>query len=308
MLNQIDLNLLVIFEKIAGTLSVKQTAAVFNVTPSAISQAMAKLENAIGTQLFIREHKKIILSPAGIDLLSRINQPLAHLQNQIEDFSKERNSKSYSGTIAIGCPSEFGSRFVIKWFSKFQKKYPDIKIKMRLGSPNTLLVYLAKGEVDFLIADDGPYYKEVAKKLSIKELFYEELIVCASQKMEGVSSRMKSFEAISTLPHLDYAMDCSAIGIWYKYHFNKAPKKLNPVLVSENVRALILGIQNGVGIAMIPKYLVKKQLESGEFIQISPTANKLMNALLLIQHNDKIPTTAEKLFLDMLEGKQKVIE
>lgn len=110
------------------------------------------------------------------------------------------------------------------------------------------------------------------------------------------------------MPHLDFAPDGSAIGIWYKYHFDEIPKKLSPVLVSENVRALIQGVKSGIGLAMVPKYLVKKQLNSGEFVQINPSNRKLMNALLLIQHNDKIPSSAEKLLLKMLESKDKIIQ
>lgn len=307
MINQNDLNLLVTLESIARTKSVKETAAEMSVTPSAISQALVRLEEQMGAQLFLREHKKIKISPAGLELLSSVRASLINIQNQLSDFKSQASSENPSGIVAVGCPTEIGTSFIIEWFSELQTLYPKIKIKLRLGSPRTLLSYLEKGEVDFLIADDGPYYDGLNRTLSIEKLFSEELIMCISKQQKEKLKLDTTFDHLVNAPHLDYSSDGSAVGIWYRHYFKKVPQDLELVMVSENVRALISGIKQNLGMAMIPKYLIVKELEKGSIIQISPSSKPLLNSMLLIQHQNKIPTKAEKIFLNMIRSKKGMI-
>lgn len=304
MLNQINLDLLRVFQSTARTQSIKTTAKELGVTPSAISQALSKFEEQLGTQLFLREHKKIVLAQSGAELKVRLDPHLRKVTEEIHDFRARRASKEPSGTLAIGAPAEFGSLYIIKWFSEFQRTYPKVKIKLRLGSPRTLLGYLQEGEVDFLIADNGPYYEGIKHSHIIQPLFQEELVLCYSAAM-GKSDF--SYKSITALPHLDYSQDGSAVGIWYEYHFGKKPKHLDLVMVSENVRSLIQAVKNGLGVAMIPKYMIQKELDSGSIKIIAPTQKVFMNELVLVQHRDKVPLLAERLFLAKLRSKSRVV-
>ncbi|MFZ4715460.1 MAG: substrate-binding domain-containing protein [Bacteriovoracaceae bacterium] len=307
MINQIDLNLLRILESLSKTESVKATASEFSVSSSAISQSIARLEEQLGLQLLLREHKKIRVSVAGHNLISATSDAISKISVYLSALKSDLESDEPSGLISLGCPSEFGTSFVIEWFSQLQTKYPKIKIKLRLGSPRTLLSYLLSGEVDFIIADDGPYYEGLGQNFSIENIFEEELILCVSSKLYDEYRPKKDFHSISRLPHLDYSSDGSAIGIWYQFYFKKVPSKLELSLVSENVRALISGVKNHLGMAMIPRYLIEKELDKGTIVEIAPEKKKLLNALILIQHQDKVPTKAEKIFMQMLKSQTKVI-
>jgi DNA-binding transcriptional LysR family regulator len=307
MLNQIDLNLLLILESLSRTESVKETASEFSVSSSAISQAVSRLEEQVGIQLLLREHKKIRVSVAGRNLISATSEPISKISEYLNTLKNDLESDGPAGVISLGCPSEFGTSFVIDWFSQLQKKYPKLKIKMRLGSPRTLLAYLLNGDVDFIIADNGPYYENLGQNFLIENIFEEELVLCLSSKLYDIHRPKKDFESISRLPHLDYSSDGSAIGIWYQFYFKKVPSKLELSLVSENVRALISGVKNHLGVAMIPKYMIVKELDKGILVEISPEKKKLMNALVLVQHQDKFPTKAEKAFMEMLKSKSRVI-
>lgn len=176
-----------------------------------------------------------------------------------------------------------------------------------MGSPITLLSHLLNGEVDFIIADDGPYYGKLGQGFLLQRIFEEELILCGSAKFFDENKFKKDFDSLVQLPHLDYSVDGSAVGIWYHYYFKKVPNNLELALVSENVRALIAGVKHNLGIAMIPKYLVQKDIEKGTLVEISPERKKLMNAYVLIQHQSKIPSKLEKVFMQMIRSKNKVI-
>ncbi len=304
MLTQFNLDLLRVFSVVAADLSIKDAAKKLGVTPSAVSQGIAKLENQLEVQLFLREHKKISLAQAGVDLMNRTSHLIHGVLAEMNEFSDQCASKVPSGLISIGAPVEFGSLYLIKWFSEFQKKYPKTRIKLCLGSPPTLLRSLAEGDTDFLIADNGPYFEGIKSSHAVQPLFQEELVLCCATAMGKVDP---TFRGVSGLPHLDYSQDGSAVGIWYMHHFGKKPKELQIVMVSENVRSLIHGVKSSLGVAMVPRYLIRKELENGSLKVISPTKNEFMNELVLVQHRDKIPSLSERLFLAMLRSKPKII-
>lgn len=308
MLNQIDLNLIPILESLSRTESVKKTAQEFHVSSSAISQSITKLEVQLGVQLLLREHKQVRIAPMGVTILQGVTDSLRSISKFLNDVKTEAKSKEPTGLISLGCPTEFGSSFLITWFSELQKKYPKIKIKLRFGSPRTLISSLLNGEVDFIIGDDGPYYEKLGAGFSLQRIFEEELVLCCSKDFFLEHNIKKDFQNISKLPHLDYSQDASAVGIWYQFFFGEVPSTLELSLVSENVRALISGVKHHLGVAMIPKYMIKKELEKGAIVEISPNRKKLMNGYILVQHQSKIPSRTEKVFLEFVKGKNKIIE
>lgn len=307
MLNQIDLNLLLVLKSLNETGSIKDTASRFHVSPSAISQSVAKLEKQTKSQLLIREHKKVRLSRVAQDLVSNTNEAFNTIYDELGKIQNQ--TAELTGVLSIGCPNEFGSSFMLKWFKEFQKKYPKVKLKLKFGSPRTLINYLTSLQVDFIISDGGPYYKELDLNYHVEPIFEEELILCGSHNfIQSCGLRRITYDTLIEMSHLDYSADGSAVGIWYQHHYSKQPKKINIVFVSENVRALIQAIKLDMGVAMIPKYLIQKELQSGLFVEIAPTKNKLINPLLFLQHQSKVPSKLEKTFIEFIKQKPGKLE
>lgn len=71
---------------------------------------------------------------------------------------------------------------------------------------------------------------------------------------------------------------------------------------------MIEGVRNDLGIAMVPLQRLKRDLKSGEFHIIKPSEKKLLNAILLVQHQSKIPTVAEKKFIEFIKENTKLFE
>lgn len=76
----------------------------------------------------------------------------------------------------------------------------------------------------------------------------------------------------------------------------------------ENALSLVEGVRNDLGIAMVPLQRIKNDLKHGEFHVIKPTEKKLLNSILLIQHQNKIPTLAEKKFIEYIRENTKTFE
>ncbi len=82
MLN-LNYELLKLFQIVTKEPTLKDTAKIMGVTPSAISQSLKKLETEIGFQLFLREQKKLTLSPQGKELKNKLLPLLNQLENEL---------------------------------------------------------------------------------------------------------------------------------------------------------------------------------------------------------------------------------
>ena len=296
MLNQLDLNLLKVLTVFGNTKSVLSAAQSLKVTPSAVSQALKRLESDTGLQLFIRSHKKLTLTFEGKKLLDSSAPLFQTIENTMDELRKRKHG--VSGVVRIGAPTEFGANFLISAFAEFAELHPAVSLKLKLGSPRTLLKALLDSELDLAFCDDGPYFSAYRSTLLTSAAFSEELILACSRNFfdQNLASRA-GFNVLTSLRHLDYVEDHSAVNIWYQHHFRKKPEQLELALVSENVHALIRGIKNGLGLGMIPSYLVAHELNKGSLVQIRTERQELRNDILLVQHQNRIPTFAEKSLL-----------
>lgn len=296
MLN-LNYELLKLFQVVMSEPTLKGSAERLGVTPSAVSQSLKKLEDELGVQLFLREHKKLILSPQGKALKEKLIPMLGQIEGALNEVISQNQANEISGTLTIGSPSELGSTFLVRELATFQKKHPNIKARLKFGSPLQLLEMISEGEIDFALSADGIHFKNLNSRYSRKKLFDEELVVIAP----SVWRVKNDFQALIELPHLDYADDGSAIGMWYQQHFKKVPKNLDVVLVAENAMSLTEAVKAGLGVAMVPLQRVQDYLDDS-VVMVNPTKNKFLNPIVLIQHMDKVPTMAEKKFIEALSN------
>lgn len=275
--------------------NLKISAERLGVTPSAVSQSLKKLEAELGVQLFLREHKKLIVTSQGKAIQEKLGPTLKNLEKLLSELIDQHQENEPAGSLLVGAPYELGSTYLVHAFADFHKKYPKVKAQFKYASPSKLMEMVSKGEIDFAISADGTHFINLSQTFSRKKIFDEELIVIgpAAWKIKG------DYEELIKLPHLDYATDGSAIGMWYKLHFKKAPKKLDIPFVAENALSLTEGVKAGLGIAMVPLRWMQKDFNSTVKI-LTPTKQKFLNPVVVIQHMGRIPSLAEKLFIQSL--------
>ncbi|MBV8392564.1 MAG: LysR family transcriptional regulator, partial [Alphaproteobacteria bacterium] len=113
------------FFEAAGRLqSFKLAASELNVTPSAVSHGIQGLEQALGTELFIREPRGLSLTPAGIDYLSYVSEALSLIAIGTQRLPNRGNERA----IAVSCAPTFASRWLVPRLQGFSARWPGIGI------------------------------------------------------------------------------------------------------------------------------------------------------------------------------------
>lgn len=156
------------FEAAARHLSFARAADELHVTPAAISQQIKQLESALGSTLF-RRGKTLALSDAAMAALPLLSAAF----DQLEKVSDQLRTGATTGPLVVSTPPAFAARWLVPRLEDFQKRYPDIEIRLLA---TRRLVDFALEDVDVAIRfGAGPF-----KGLDAEPLMQESIIPVAS--------------------------------------------------------------------------------------------------------------------------------
>jgi DNA-binding transcriptional LysR family regulator len=236
-----------------------QTADRLYVTQSAVSHALKKLEQSVGTKLYRKQGKDFILTGVG-EMLFKSCENIFH---EIEKFEEglAAGGKQIIQKIYLGAPPEFGTTILIQQLALFFKKYPHIHVDFLYS--NDLRIPLQRDEVD-LAVDCKTHHK---KNLESIFLFEERYVVIASPAYveEHQIKEVGDLERVNILS-LDKEGD------WWDNFLMAIPidrrPKLKNIMQINHVRGLINGAISGVGVSFVPRYTVETELEEKVLIDI----------------------------------------
>ncbi len=122
-----------------------------NISPSAVSQALAKQEGELSLPLFRRLHRKLVPTAAGKALFALVLTSMVELASGVEKMIRVKRVPS--GSLKIGSPIEFGKSYFLGIFAAFRQKHPDVVFTLTLGDPSKNFSMIASGELDFGLVD-----------------------------------------------------------------------------------------------------------------------------------------------------------
>ncbi len=121
---------LVLFSQINRLGSFSAAAQQLNISRSSVSKQLAALEKKIGSRLFNRTTRKIVLTGVGRQVLQEAHKVELALQT-IEHISEDHQSE-IAGEIKISCSVAFGRIHLVPLLSQFLERYPKLRINLQL--------------------------------------------------------------------------------------------------------------------------------------------------------------------------------
>lgn len=297
-----SLDRLKVFYHVFDKGSVISAAKCLNVSQSAVSQSLQKLESEIKSPLFIRLYKQLVPTAAGERLFSTVKPFMAELDICLKTLAQSKEQPF--GELRIGSPMEFGKAYFPGIVAAFQKQYPEVTFYLKLGNPDTLLPMLKKGQIDFALVDK---FQTQNHSIGNPDIYHfhpvaEEKIILACSKQYYAKSIKKdhSFQHLIRQKFITYRQDAENIKSWFKHHFKKSNIQLHAVLTVDSHQAIISAIQHHVGMGIVASHIVGKEIKQGKIIGIKTSKPEIRNQISLTQLQDKIPTLTEKVFIKFL--------
>lgn len=176
---------------IVETKSISEAAKKLFIAQPSLSQALKKIEENIGTQLFIRNHDGMELTLAG----EKYYITATEILNIYNDFTNEVTyiNDLKKGRITIGISTFMGTYLLPKLIPLYMKDYPNIEIKIKEENSNMLEKSLIDGTIDFAIM----HYHPLNVNDSIKyDLLYKDPFLLVTQKDHALSKYSETDEKL----------------------------------------------------------------------------------------------------------------
>ena len=139
----LPLNALKAFEAAARHSSLQQAADELCVTPAAVSHQVKRLEEVLGTALFLREHRAVKLTVAGHALADDLRAIFAQLHLAID-----RVDQRPTAVVRVSTVESLAAKWLTPRLVTFHRRYPTIRLRLETRDER---VDLSRGDIDVAI-------------------------------------------------------------------------------------------------------------------------------------------------------------
>ncbi|MFQ6547796.1 LysR family transcriptional regulator [Aestuariibius sp. 2305UL40-4] len=149
----LDMTALRSFVTVAEAGGVTRAAGILNLTQSAVSMQLKRLEEALGLSLLDRSSRAIALTSAGEQLKSYAQRMLV-LNDEIWG---KLTATEYEGELSLGVPHDIIYPNVPKILKKFAAEFPRMQVRLVSAPTRALKAMFARGECDMILTtEDRP--------------------------------------------------------------------------------------------------------------------------------------------------------
>ena len=239
-----ELSDLTIFRAVVEAGGVSRAAEKLHRVQSNITTRIRQLEEKLGVSLFVREGKRMRLSPAGAILLDH-SARLLDLARETREAVQDTEPR---GVLRLGAMESTASVRLPVPLSRFHRRYPDVSIELRSGNPQQLTAFLLAGDLDAALVTE-PVNDERLEKLAIYE---EELVIIAARDQSRIrkigDSKQQAILAFEPgCPHRKRLEDWLA-------RDGKLPERIIEI---SSYHTLLGCVVAGMGIALMPKSVLE---------------------------------------------------
>ena len=269
-----------VFMSVVQNGSFARAAEELNITPSAVSHIIAKLEKEFDIRLFRRGRTGVMITDAGTKILPYIltiqqhNEMLLQEIDQIHGFS--------SGTVCIGIFNSVTVQWMPDIMKSFRARYPDIEILLFQGGYNEILSWIESKTVDLAFVTDAITPRNEYIPL------YKDMIVCVTPKNYALQNA--DYVTIEDIKHMPMILqadgyDTEARNLLKKYNLpNSSPFNVN------SDESLIAMVEAGFGCCIMPNLAAASTKSDVKILPIMPREYRTIG-LITVSPNAVAPAT-----------------
>lgn len=239
--------------------SFSAAADAFKITPAMVSKHITALEQRLGATLLARTTRRQNLTEIGKNYYDNCKKILGQISDA--EAGAEAMGSKPKGHLRVNASIWFGSLTLTPIICDYLMQYPEVNIELSLTDRYVDLV-----EEGFDVAIRIGELKDstlIARKLSMFEV-----AVCASPHYLAKAGTPKTPDDLIRHQCLGFT-NWHHQGGWQRIQKHLSAKfEQVPRFESDNGQALLTAAIKGIGIIMMPKELMKKDIESGRLVEL----------------------------------------
>lgn len=292
-----DLAQLEIFLSIADEKSFSRAAEKMLRTQPALSIAIKRLEEELGETLFDRSSKSGTMTEAG-KILYSYAQKMINLRDEARESISELRGM-FRGRLTIGA-NESTSLYVLPaLLLEYRKRHPQIKIEVSRNVSEKIPLEVVERNLDFGFLS----YDPMNPALQSIELHRDELVLVTPPKHRLAGHKQVTVKELGEEQFVAHNVKTpSRTRIFELFAQHRTPLNICIELATlETIKGFVM--QN-VGIAILPRLAVQKEIEAGKLIEVPVKGMKIEKILRLIYRRESSLSHAAKSFLELVKSQR----
>jgi DNA-binding transcriptional LysR family regulator len=289
-----ELRQLEIFRALAQELNFTKAAARVHCVQSNVTTQIRALENELGTRLFDRLAKRVVLTDAGRRFLPYAERVLSTLD---EGRGAVGQNATPSGPLRIGTPESVLTYRLPRVLSRYRKVYPKVELVFRPYMDQGMVQMIESGELDLAV-----WMGETSQQGRLKGLHLqnEKMLFIAGPKHPLAAKKRVTPHDLAGQTLLLTESGCS-----YRKKLDQmlSIMSIRPENVTEfsSVEAIKECVSLGMGVGLLPEVVVARQLGLRQVVGLAWVGPEIEMATHVVWHRDKWISPALAAFISMLE-------
>lgn len=236
------------FSRIAEIGNLTRAASVLGVTQAALSRQVAQLEAELGTELFRRNGRGLVLTDAGQRLLDHV--PMVLRQIALAERAVRGSTGPVRGTLVLGLPPSLARTIVVPLIDAFRQQLPEVTLRTVDGLSANLVELVGSGKLDCSVVYNQPP-SDVAE---LRLLADEDLYLVSGPMANRAGKALPRSLALGDMAALPLVTAGNTNVVHAALATALAALGLKPQVVHEieNLTAILDLVRKGYGYSVIP--------------------------------------------------------
>jgi len=277
--------------------SFSRGAAANNVSQSAATQSVHRMERHFGLQLVDRSKRPFVLTPEGQACYEGFREVL-DLYDAIE--SRVRSLRmEITGVVRVAAIYSVGLHDMSRCMQDFMRQYPKAKVRLEYLRPNKVYDAVMNGEVDLGIVS----YPTATPELSVIPLRSERMVIVCPPGHPLTEHEAVTAEQLQGVDVIGFDRDLS-IRKEIDRHLRQRSVNVHVAMEFDNIETIKQAVQIGAGVSILPEPTIRDDVLAGTLVGVRLIAPEVFRPLGIIYRQRRIFTPTVAKFVELLRQEQ----
>ncbi len=255
-----------LIREVAETQSLTKAKDTLFLSQSALSHQLKEIETELGTPLFHRVNKKLIITGAGKMVLESAERVLDDIE--MTELSIKKYVSGDTGTIRLATECYTCYHWLPSLLIDFKKEFPKVEVEVILDNSCDVEDQVLNGKIDLAIlceVSDRP-------KLKYHELFRDEVYALVPADHPWTKKKYVNAEDFETENVIIHSYPLESVSLFRNLLIpaGVSPKKVTQIQVTDAVIELV---KAGMGIKVVAKWIIEPYLKDNSLAIVPVTKN-----------------------------------
>jgi DNA-binding transcriptional LysR family regulator len=289
-----------VFDRVVVEGGFAAAARVLDMSAPVVTRFVADLEEHLGTRLLQRTTRRLSLTEAGQQYLSRVRNILSDIDEA--DAAARHQTQELAGLLRLHAPPVLASYVVAPLLAEFRRNHPKIMIELDVESLRVLPI--EDFDITFLGADESFDGDVIARKV----LECEAVLVASPEYLShrGTPQEPSELKHHDCLPLNNPLFRTNSWKMWCPFNPSQPTEvEIKPVLLANHTDSLMRATLDGAGITSVAVDIAEPYLSRGELVRVlAPWITGRLSMYAAIPSRKYVPQRT-RMFLDFLLEKTR---